>query len=267
MATAKNDSGEVRVGEMTRGQIEVTVIGESPLICNAMSAKASMELLLPKKKTTAERAMSLKHEPYAEFKRSMYTSRSADSDALVVVKATSFKKSIMGAALDMPGAKKAQIGRLMYVEGLYSPDEICIYGVPQMMMSITRSADMNKTPDVRTRAIFPTWCATFSVSFATPMLNQTTIANLLSGAGLTQGIGDWRVEKGSGNYGRFRLADPADPVVQLLKATGDRRAQADAILSPEYYDSETEELATWFDEEIERRGQAKLLTARRGVAA
>lgn len=267
MAMAKNEVGEVRVGEVTREKVEVTVFGDSPLICNAMSAKASMELLLPKKKTTAERAMSLKHEPYAEFKRSMYTSRSEESDALVVVKATSFKKAIMNAALDLPGAKKAQIGRLMYVEGLYSPDEICIYGTPQMMMSITRSADMNKTPDVRTRAIFPAWCATFLVSFATPMLNQLTIANLLNAAGLTQGIGDWRVEKGSGNYGRFRLAEPGDPIVTLLKETGGRAAQAEAIRNPEYYDSETDELATWFDDEIERRGQSKLLTARRGVAA
>ena len=58
MATAKNEVGEVRVGEVTRERVEVTVVGDSPLICNAMSAKASMELLLPKKKTAAERAMS-----------------------------------------------------------------------------------------------------------------------------------------------------------------------------------------------------------------
>lgn len=41
---------------------------------------------------------------------------------------TSFKGAIRSAALDMPGAKKAQIGRLTYIAG----DFVGIYGVPKL---------------------------------------------------------------------------------------------------------------------------------------
>jgi len=260
MATRKTTDVSIEVQELQRETFEVVVLGEAPLISNAMSAKAQQQLLLPpRKKTAADKASTLKHQPYAEFMRSMYTARSDDSDTLVVVKSTAPKRAIMGAALDMPGATKSQIGRLMFVEGIHATDEIGIFGVPEMMMSVVRSADMAKTPDVRTRAIFPTWCAKLRVTYAVPLLNQRTVANLLAAAGMTQGIGDWRVEKGSGNYGRFQVVDPQHPVVRMLMETGNREAQIEAIKNPAYYDSETEELAGWYDSEIERRGMTGLL--------
>ena len=267
MSTKSGADVEVVVSELRTETFDAWVVGESPLIHNAMSAKARQQLLMPpRKKTAADRAGSLKHEPYPEFVRSMYTARSSDSDTLVVVKATAFKKAVMGAALDLPGAKKAQIGRLLYVEGDSASDEIGIYGTPELMMSVTRSADMAKTPDVRTRAIFPTWCAKLRVTYAVPLLNQRTVANLIGAAGITQGIGDWRVEKGSGNYGRFAIAPEEHPIIQLLRTTGGREGQEAAIKSPAYYDSETEELAQWFDDEVRRRGMEKLLTAKPELA-
>jgi len=260
MATRKTTDVSIEVQELRRETFEVVILGESPLIMNAMSAKAMQQLLLPPgRKTGADKASTLKHQPYAEFVRSMYTARSEDADTLAVIKATAPKGAIMGAALDMPGATKTKIGRLLFVEGIHATDEIGIFGVPEMMMAVTRSADINKTPDVRTRAIFPTWCAKLRVTYTVPLLNQRTVANLLAAAGMTQGIGDWRVEKGSGNYGRFQVVDPQHPVVQMLMSTGNREAQIEAIKSPAYYDSETEELASWYDSEIERRGMTGLL--------
>lgn len=272
MATRRSEPNpELIFQELRRESFTVYIMGESPLITNSMSAKAAQQLLLPPRKpTAAEKAARLKHDPYAEFVHSMNTARNEEAPTLVVVKATAPKKAIMGAALDMPGAKKAQIGRLLYVEGESSPDEVSIYGIPQMLMSVTRSADIGRTPDVRTRAIFPTWAAVLRVTYAVPLLNQRTVANLLEAAGITQGIGDWRVEKGSGSYGRFRVAPPNDMVLQLLLANGGREAQISAIENPEYYDSETEQLATWFDSEVQRRGMEKMLAgakARAGMAA
>ena len=71
------------------------------------------------------------------------------------------------------------------------------------MCSVTRSADINKTPDVRTRAIIPEWCLSATVQFTKPLLKENAIVNLMAAAGLTQGIDDWRQQKGSGNYGAF----------------------------------------------------------------
>jgi hypothetical protein len=54
-----------------------------------------------------------------------------------------------------------------------------VYGVPKVFCAITRSADMNRTPDVRTRAILPEWACRFTVRFEKPILRDQTIADLL----------------------------------------------------------------------------------------
>jgi len=250
--TASNETLDIL--EVSRGQVDFYVLGESPLICNAMSAKARQTLLMPAgRKTAAEKAITLKHDPTQEFNNSIYRSLEEDAPTLITLKATSFKKAMMGAAIDIPGAKKAQIGRLLYIVG----DEIPIWGIPEVMMSVTRSADMAKTPDVRTRAIVPTWCSKFRVEFTEPMLKAPVISKLLGAAGMMQGVGDWRVEKGSGNYGRFMVVDEDHPQVQLLMQAAGREAQIEAMETPTAYDSETQQLMDWYQEELYRRGFRK----------
>jgi hypothetical protein len=139
---------------------------------------------------------------------------------------------------------------LAYVEG----DEIPIYGIPQLLMSVTRSADMNKTPDVRTRAILPKWACRIAIQYTTPLLKEQAIINLLAAAGITQGVGDWRVQKGSGNYGQFSLVSPDDKEFVRIIKEGGKNAQDKAIADPVCYDSETEELLSWFHVETKRRG-------------
>jgi hypothetical protein len=71
---------------------------------------------------------------------------------------------------------------------------------------------------------------------------------------MVSGVGDWRQEKGSGNFGCFKLVGADDPdFVRITKKMG-RKAQAEALANPEYYDAETEELLSWFDAETKRRG-------------
>ena len=250
MAYAKTTSNEIHILKINQGSIDVFVVGESPLICHRMTEKGARELLMPKgKKTAAEKASSLKHDPLAEFRASPYTSTAAEAPTRIQLMSTMFKQAMMTAALDLPGTKKAQIGRLVYVEG----ERVDVYGLPKVLMAITRSADFNNTPDVRTRAILPRWACRITVKFVRPNLRETDIANLLAAAGVTAGVGDWRVEKGSGNYGRFRLASEDDPA--LLKILNEGRAAQDAALeNPEVYNEETGELLSWFDVESRRRG-------------
>lgn len=249
MAT-KTDSTEVFVLEMKRAQLEVCVIGNSPMICNRMSEKARMELLLPKgKKNAAEKASSLKHDVMTEYRASPYISRDENSPTLIQALASMFKGAMKTAALDMPGINKSQIGRLVYVEG----DRVDIYGKPELLMSVTRSADMKRTPDVRTRAILPRWACRIVINYAVPMLKQQSVINLLAAGGMTSGIGDWRIEKGSGSYGGFRICDPTDKDYLAVLKEG-RKAQQAAMDEPVCYDDETENLLAWYTPELKRRG-------------
>jgi hypothetical protein len=251
MKMASPKSTEITVLEIKQGIIDCCVKGNSPIILNAMSAKARQELLMPRgRKNAAEKASSLKHEPLQEYRSSMYFARNPESPTRVVVKSTAFKNALRSAALDLPGSSKAQIGRLTYIMG----DEVSLYGIPELMMSVTRSADIKRTPDVRTRAVMPKWAARFSVKFTQPLLKEQAVVNLLAAAGVMQGIGDWRPEKGSGDYGQFELVSPDDAEFKHIIETGGKKAQDAAIDNPECYDSETEELLNWFDVEVKRRG-------------
>lgn len=260
MAKAK-ETTEIQIVQVDRGHVEYCILGTTPLILNRMSEKAMHELLLPKgKKTAADKASSLKHDPYAEFLASPYTDPDPKAPTLITHLATAFKRGISAAAMDVPGSSKAQIGRLTWVEG----ERIHIYGIPQMLMSVTRSADMNKTPDIRTRVIIPQWACRITVSFVKPLLNETSITNLLVSAGLTQGTGDWRTGKGSGTYGSFEVTSQDNPDFKLILKTGTRKAQESAMKDPEAYDRETEELYEYFKSEVGKRGKGDLVAG--GVA-
>jgi hypothetical protein len=246
----KSDTKDaIDVLEVTKGLADVCLVGESGagLICNRVSEKAAHQLLLPSpKRNVVERATLLKHKPYDEFRDSPYR---LPSDPLIGVLSASFKKAMMTAALDLPNTKKAQIARLVWVNGLYTP----IYGIPQIMLAVVRSADMNRTPDIRSRAILPRWACRLRIEFVQPLMKVNAVTRLLAAAGLFIGVGDWRKEKGSGTFGGFRLVDEDDPEFVDIVTTGGRDAQVEALQAPEAYDEETASLLAWFDEELARR--------------
>lgn len=251
MAVKKEESGEIVIQVVDKGVLEFCVLGTSPLIMNRMSQKVWFELLAPKgKKNATEKASSLKHDPIKEFRDSPYRMTDPKAPTLLAILPTAFKRAMGTAALDTPGAKKAQIGRLVYVEGEYLP----VYGTPKVFMAITRSADMNRTPDVRTRAILPEWACRLRVTFTKPILREQSITNLLAAAGFQSGVGDWRQEKGSGSYGSFELVAPTHPDFKRIVATQARKVQQDALDNPVAYNDETSEMLAWFDVEIKRRG-------------
>ena len=230
----------------------VCLIGTTPFIGNRMAEKGLHDILFPPpKKNASERASSLKHNPVQEYRSSPYVLRNPKSPSYIAHLPSAFKGAIKNVALDMPGSTKAQIGRLVSVDGEYVP----MFGGPKMLMSVVRSADMNHTPDVRTRCILPEWCCEISVTIAKPLLSERKVLGLLAAAGVIQGTGDWRPGKGNGTFGRFRLCNPDDPEFLRIKAEGGREAQRAALLAerPECYDDQTEELFSWFLEELVRR--------------
>jgi hypothetical protein len=247
---AAKKSAELNVESVQSDQLELAALGRTPLIMNRMAAKARRQLLLPAgRMTQAERRTSFKHDPVAEYRDSVLRMPAPNAPTLLGIRASAFKGAMKIAALDLSGASKAQIGRLLWCEG----DTLPLYGVPKLFMEITRSADIAKTPDVRTRAIIPEWCCLVTISFVVPLLRPNSVANLMAAAGMTAGVGDWRPEKGSGNYGQYQVVDPDDERVKAIMATGQRQAQQDAMDDWQAYDPETTELMDWYLAEFERR--------------
>lgn len=244
----KKTGDSIDVVEIRQGRIVCNVLGRTPLVLNAMSAKIKQGLLSPRKKNAAEKASSLKHNPIEEYRATAY--KAAEGPTRIIFPAVSFKAALADAAKDLPGAAKAQVGRLTYVEG----DSVHIYGVPKMWMTVVRSADMNRTPDVRTRAILPEWACTVAISYIVPILRELTVGRLLAAAGIMRGIGDGRPEKGKFGYGQFELVGAEDPRWLAITKAGGRKAQDEALANPQPYDGETEELLKWWQADAARRG-------------
>jgi len=256
----KKKMQEADVVSVRHGVATFWIIGASPLIHNSMGAKAMRELLLPAgRKTAAQKKNSLKHDPIKEFRASMYRRGEFENGPTrVVFPAPAFKGALMTAALDCPiGRKKSEVGRLSWIEG----QSVDIYGVPRLQMSVVRSADMNRTPDVRTRAIMHEWATKVVVRFVEPVLTAETVATLLEFAGMTTGIGDFRQEKGKGNFGQFRLCAPDDPDWVRIVANGGVLVQDEAIAEPEAADAQTEDLLAFFEAEVTARGISHLVEA------
>jgi len=131
-----------------------------------------------------------------------------------------------------------------------------MWGKPYLKMDVVRSADMNKTPDVRTRAFLPRWCAEVEIAFVQPTLSVHSIVSLLSNAGVIVGVGDFRQEKGRGSYGTFAVAgdDLGEWQSYWDEVTQEGRdVQKYALENPECADDDTAELMALLDEERQRR--------------
>ena len=149
----------------------------------------------------------------------------------------------------MPGSTKTEIGQLLWVDG-YGAD---LYGIPQLRMDMVRQAGMNRTPDVRTRACLAHWACQVTMTFVPPLIQGKQIVNLMTAAGLLMGVGDWRQEKGSSNYGQFTIVPNDDAVYNRIIETCGREAQDAAIQNPSNFDEWTDDLLSWFKDEVNRR--------------
>lgn len=251
MATKKTaEVAEISIQALAEGEMHFCVLGTSPLIFNRLSEKAGRELLLPYKKTAADKAGSMKHDPISEFRASPYRMSDPKAPTALAVLPSMFKAAMGTAALRTPGAKKTEIEQLVRVRW----ENLPVYGVPKVLCAITRSADMNRTPDVRTRAILPEWACFLTIKFEKPILREQVIAGLLATAGRVAGICDWRQEKGSGSFGSFRLASADDPDFVRITTKLKREQQEYALDNWEAYNEETGELLAWFGVETQRRG-------------
>ena len=226
----------------------IAILGMTGLYCHRMSQKASRDLLLGGRKKTAAEKTLLKHHPRDEFKACMYLDFDRDEDTSVFMPAMAFKRAMSTVALEVPGVKSTQINRLIFIEEELAP----IYGIPRLRMDITRSSDINRTPDVRTRAYFAEWGTQLTIRYARPQLNKTVLLTLLNNAGILIGVGDNRQERGKGNFGTFQTVDTVGELEHLM---GSKQAQKHALEEPQPDEKhgDTKVLLDAYDEEVRRR--------------
>jgi hypothetical protein len=240
---------EIDVKPLRQGFVKLRLIGTTPLFQNRMAAKAKQQLLVgSQKKGKADRA-HIKHSPLQEFRDSAEILPGGPTALGLNVIAV--KAAMSTAALETPGLTKSSAQRLLFMPGAFAP----LYGTPQLRMDVVRSADINRTPDIRSRCFLPIWGAEIEVRFVIPQLSMSSVVNLLCNAGMLVGVGDFRQEKGKGSYGSFRVLGEGTKDKEwdeLVKNHG-RAVQMEALNDPEYADRDTVDLMEFYDSEVKRR--------------
>jgi hypothetical protein len=208
-----------------------------------------MGLLAGTKKKTAAERVAIKHHPYEEYRDSAEIL--PDGPTALGLRIVALKAAMCTAAIETPGVTKSSCQRLLFMPGEYAP----LYGVPKLRMDVVRSADINRTPDVRSRAYLERWGAEIEIQHVLPQLPVSAVVTLACNAGVLIGIGDFRQEKGKGAFGSFRVITPEtdDPEWDDLVANHGRDAQLAALENPEPADRDTADLLEFYRAEVKRR--------------
>lgn len=249
MAKKATETAEISVAPLRRASVKLRIIGTTPLFQNRMANKVKQTLLVGGQRKGRADRVAIKHDPISEYRDSAEILPGGPT--ALGLRVVAIKAAMCQAALETPGLSKASTQRLLFMPGDFFP----LYGTPQLRMDVTRSADIAKTPDVRTRAFLPKWGAEVEVQFIVPQLSVQGVVSLLCNAGILIGVGDFRQEKGKGAFGSFRVIGEGedDPEWDDLIADHGRTAQSAALAAPEYADRDTIDLMAFYDSEVKRR--------------
>lgn len=240
MATKKVELIEIKPIEIKK--TKVRIVGDSPLIVHAWSAKAKREILEKELNATKTKARDTKN-PIADFAASMYwltkqpeeytpqsITEALNNGARFGFPLSAFKQAAISAAFRMGWTKdKVSMRGAFFIEpnadGYYAGDLevdfdkkkvsvipnvfhseplLEIISEPPVMREDMVRVGMG-SPDIRYRGEFRNWSAEMTISYnASGQHSLEQIINIINAGGYVCGVGEWRPER-DGQYGMFHV--------------------------------------------------------------
>lgn len=228
MAAAKNATQNlIELVPIEKRELNITLVGDTPLIVHAWSEKAKRMMLdkQQKKATASKNAVKI---PFNDFADSLYwitekpkhgkTDEEAEQLVLNAIangarfgfRADGIKAAAvitpkrMGQKIDGTDMKASFFVKGSTEHSTLDLAEI-VGSAPEIREDMVRVGGQSKTADIRYRAMFAEWRIPLCVTFnATGKLSAEQIVNAINASGFAVGIGEWRPEK-SGQYGMFHV--------------------------------------------------------------
>lgn len=175
-------------------RLEITLIGDSPLIMHKWSEKAKKQML-DKQMKVAKTGREAK-DPDQDFADCIYH----HPDGGYGFPSVAFKNAAVSACRFTDGTKMTVARGAFHVEGEF----VKIEGADPIPREDMVRIGMG-TADIRHRAEFPNWKAKVRLSYNKHALSAEQIVHLFDLAGFGVGVGEWRPEK-DGQFGRFHVA-------------------------------------------------------------
>lgn len=214
MALAPKENTTIELPQLSVQMMDVTLIGDSPLIVHAWSLKAKLQML-QKQMKVAKPAREAK-DPNEDFRQSLYLL----PDGGYGFPSVAFKNAAVTACTSVAGVTKVAARQAFHIVGEDIDVDGAFEGVKmrQNMVRVEGSEarmreDMVRvgmgTADLRYRGEFWPWHAKVLVRFNANVLSPEQILNLLNTAGFAVGVGEWRSER-DGQNGLFHVAAESD---------------------------------------------------------
>lgn len=216
---SKTNETIINLPRMTREKINITLIGETPLIVHRFAEKAKREML--EKQTKAAQKGKAAKNPEADFEASIYRM----ADGAHGFPAVAFKAAAVTACTSLAGITKVAARQAFHVSGQQSirqgafSDAITTEELVQVHCPApTMREDMVRvgmgTSDIRYRAQYWPWAVDLIVEFNPLAMSAEQVLNLFNTAGFACGVGEWRPER-DGSNGRFRVAEASDDALLI----------------------------------------------------
>lgn len=215
----------ISLPKLNKATLTLTLIGDTPLICNRFSEKAKQEML-DKQMGKAKAAKHERKDPEAQFRGSLYEHPEGGYGFPTIA----FKAAAVTAANDV-GIQKVLarrafhiLGELVKIEGNPVPkimnamdgiyastngETAKVAGEPVMREDVVRLAGPSRVADIRFRGEFPHWRVTLDVVYNASIISAEQLVNLFQIAGFGVGVGEWRPER-DGTFGLFHVATEKD---------------------------------------------------------
>lgn len=202
---------EIVLPKLKIEELELILVGITPLICHAWSEKAK-KAMRDKQMKKANAGREAK-DPERDFNESLY--RLPDGYGFPVI---AFKAAAVTACTSIADITKVQARQAFRVSGdvstgyegksRFSGDLVRIGGSEPRMREDMVRVGMG-TADLRYRGEFWPWFVRLTIHHNANVLSREQIANLFNTAGFGVGVGEWRSEK-DGQHGAFRVGAEAD---------------------------------------------------------
>lgn len=221
-----NIGGRINLGALLSEQQEPQqdfsfwLVGDTPLICHSWSQKAKLEIL--EKQLKSVKSAQQPRDPEQDFLDSLYEmTRDKKSDKAVFgFPITAVKKAIWSCAHKDRGIAKVDVQSALFLDAEIVrvrpalASAICdmplvrLWGSePECREDMVRiGSGIRKTANLAYRAQFSHWAIRCTGSINPLLVPAHALVFLTRQAGRSQGLGDWRNEKG-GWAGAFHIAD------------------------------------------------------------
>ena len=198
MVKAKASEQVIEIKKINIQRVTVELVGDSPLIVHAWSAKAKKEML-DKQMKKAKTAKAAKN-PEQDYEDAFYRLE----DGTPGFPTIAFKAAAVSAGGRFSdGMKMTELRGAFHIEG----ELVAVQGKPTMREDMVRVG--MGTADIRYRPEFKTWRVALPIRYNADAVSLEQIVNLFNLGGFGVGVGEWRPER-DGLYGMFHVATEAD---------------------------------------------------------